>query len=262
VLEYENDFKVLVLVIEKRNEMNNQERLKTIWSDFQGKFENNSLKEIFNHRYVHSKVDTTKKILFTGINPSYNDKPHDPEPYDVHEAAVKGYKRYYGKFQDIANHCGFNNDWTYLDLFYFRATNQRDLNLFLKDEIGLQFLCEQLLLTQEVLEEIKPKLILVFNKRSHDFWGKNATSLSNIWMGYDFKPVQINGFENNGDLKVINGLVDSEGRISKNNITKTNLEGTLVYFLNFFQYAKAEYKEEIKENINKIIQSNEFINGL
>ena len=247
-------------MIFKSCKMNYSERLKKIWDDFQGKFENEPLKKIFSYGFVHSDVDGAKKVLFTGINPSYNGKSPAPAPYDVHKA-TKDYYKYYGKFQDIANYCGINNDWTYLDLFYFRATNQRTLDLFLKDEIGLQFLCEQLLLTQEVLEEIQPKLILVFNKRSHDFWGKNATEFSNIWMGYDFKPAQINGFENNGDLKIINGLVENEGRISKN-ITKTNLNGTIVYFLNFFQYAKTEYKEKIKENIRKIVQSNEFGNRL
>lgn len=244
--------------------INKKDSLEKIWNNFKGKFENSpEIKTIFEYRYVHSFIDTSKRILFTGINPSYNHEKHNPMPYDVHKA-VEDYPRYYKKFQNIADYCGMENNWTYLDLFYFRATNQKTLDSFLKTEISLKFLCEQLVLTQEILEEIKPKLILVFNKRSHDFWGKNINKktipYSNVWMGYDFESIQINGIENNDDLKIIKGLIESDGRVAKD-ITKTNLKGTLVYFLDFFQYSKKEYKENIYQNIKKIIQSEEFGNN-
>lgn len=249
-----------------------KERLEKIWKDYTGKFEDfPNIKTLIEHGFVHSKVES-KKVLFTGINPSDDGVQYDlkdsyeAEYFDVHKA-VTGYKKYYKKFQDIADHCGIGKEWTYLDLFYFRETEQGNLNMLLKNDTSLQFLCKQLALTQEILEELNPNLIVVLNKRSHEFWGKNTIDengkLSMVWMGYEFEDVQFDGFKNDketGELKKIKGLINSEGRVSKEKIAETKLKGTLVYFSSFFKYEKTEIKENIKKNIKKIIESDVFKN--
>src|ERR1035437_5849283 len=217
-----------------------KKRLEEIWKNYIGKFKDSpEIKKLIDYGFVHSIVDSKKNILFTGINPSYNGDPRKPDSFEAHDfdvhEAVTGYKKYYKKFQDIANHCGIGKEWTYLDLFYFRATKQRNIDMLLKNGTSLKFLCEQLILTQEIIEQLNPKLIVVFNKGSHEFLGKNANEQKDehIWMGYEFKDAKIDGMKNDksvGELKYISGLIDSKGRISKEKVTKTKLKGTLVYF--------------------------------
>ena len=202
--------------------------LSKLWSNYQNEYGQNP---IFKREYVFA-IPRKSDILITGINPSNNGKPKHSFSFD--EADY----RYFTKLKKIAPNA------TYLDLFYIRGI-QNELNEFTNNSIGILFLADQLKLTQELIEEIvKPKLILVFNKGSWGYWGYYENI---IWMGYEFKFEKELEF---GKLMRITGLKKHPERISSN-ITKTNLENTLVYFSKYLNYTSNEEIAKIKEEIEQ-----------
>jgi hypothetical protein len=240
-------------------------QLTKIWEQYKGKFNSETeTNKIVERGFFYSKSKKSD-IVFLGINPYCNEGAEcvmDGFRYKDSITNNKKEDRYFTNLNNlIKKHDKIIID--YLDLFYFRG-EQKVLNYFRKEPLGITFLVEQLTITQRQLEKIKPKLIIVFNKAAHDYLGRNikqkTNATSNVWLGYDFDDIQINGFENKEDLKIIKGLVQSDGRIAKDDITKTNLEGTLIYFSKYLGRAKKETKEQISENIRKIIQSEVFGN--
>ncbi len=242
------------------NELNDIScQLTKIWEQYKGKFKPDN--KILERGFVFSKSEKSD-IVFIGINPYCKENAEvECEKYGfsfrVAIADKKKENKYFINLNKLIENIPPQFKIDYLDLFYFRG-EQTVFKYFHKEPLGGHFLAEQLAITQRQLEKIKPKLIIVFNKAAHEYFGKDITK---VWMGYDFQPLRINGFESNDDLKIIKGLVKSDGRIAKD-ITKTNLEGTIVYFSKYLGRAKKETKNQISENIKKIIQSNEFINGL
>jgi hypothetical protein len=97
----------------------------------------------------------------------------------------------------------------YLDIFYFRHTEQDAIKNELINAPGwLKFAEDQLRLTQYTIEEvIKPKLIVIANKESYAYWGKEEKY---VWMGYTFEKIEDTQY---GELCVITGLQPS-GRIA------------------------------------------------
>ena len=133
------------------------------------------------------------------------------------------------------------HNFDYLDIFHFREQNQRKISIDIlsRDEIGKKFIVEELNLTQHIIEDvIKPKLIIVKNKESWAYWGKEKDK-GFIWMGYDF--VKIRDYEC-GQLYKIVGLLDSTDRIAPEITNEnTSLKGTLVLFTRHInQYTKRE----------------------
>lgn len=51
-------------------------------------------------------------------------------------------------------------------MFYFKETDSKLLDKILKTPLGIQFLVDQLKVTQQIIEEIKPKVIVVFNAKA------------------------------------------------------------------------------------------------
>lgn len=173
---------------------------------------------------LENEIPATSKqsdILFFGINPSYNGEKANKIAYPI-EGAVNAYRRYFGPFADLVAEAGSEITWTYMDLFYYRQTKQIGLESLLKKNDGLRFLCDQLILTQQILEWAQPKVIAVCNARAADFFGVNSTGPEdNVWMGYDFK------FDQKIGLHRISGLLD--GRVNPD-LKTTTLIGTPVCF--------------------------------
>jgi hypothetical protein len=201
----------------------------------------NSLPESIRERgFNYSVNDEPKDILITGINPSFRigaDNGNcsfdfriiaEDEKHDVYWSSLK--KIVHDKQLNI----DFRSKTSYLDIFYFRETNQNFLrNQILKNPAGINFAVDQIKLTQEVIERIiKPKLIIVKNKESAAYWGKFADR-GIFWMGYELELLQI---LESGELYKIVGLIDSEKRVLPN-IKKSNLKNSLIFFTQHFQYA-------------------------
>jgi hypothetical protein len=112
---------------------------------FRYKSPNVDVQEIIDRGYVGSILEK-KKILFIGMNPSYlSDSKPDSFLYDVNQA-VHDYPKHYLNFKKLIDNTDYSNNWTYIDLLYFRETNQKKLELILKNDI--QFIVEQLILIQ------------------------------------------------------------------------------------------------------------------
>ncbi len=208
-------------------------------------YENSQFRDIVNRRWVfcNNEKKTDADLLFVGINPSYIEGKVYVPIYNI-EDAVKGYKRYYGVFKNLAE--DVSNNWAYMDLFYFRETEQKKIDEIMSQEKGVAFICNQLQLSFDILQVIAPKVIVVCNKRIHDFWGKNRTTDNrNVWMGFKFKDTE------NGDVKTIIG-VDSDF-ITPNKL-KADWNPKIV-FSRHLSRTKKELRDSLKEIIKYALKS-------
>ncbi|HUW04697.1 MAG TPA: hypothetical protein VMW01_00410 [Williamwhitmania sp.] len=128
------------------------------------------------------------KALFVGINPSFpSDANNESFLYDI-DRAITDYPKHYKSFGDLVVGTRYENNWTYIDLFQFRETNQKKIELFFKNDI--QFIVEQLRLSHDIMCKINPEIIVVCNTGAANFFGINKVNengkFDNVWFGYDF----------------------------------------------------------------------------
>ncbi len=129
-----------------------------------------SINEIAKRGYVYALAEP-RDLLFVGLNPSYTNKATSENySYKISDA-VKNYPKHYKAFNDLATGGNYKNNWTYIDLFYFRETNQKTLNYLIKKDIN--FILEQLKVTNEIIKKINPKIIFVANSNANYFFGVN-----------------------------------------------------------------------------------------
>lgn len=140
---------------------------------------------------------TVKKnaILFIGINPAFSERRKDEiknlsiEFYPIISDELKDIA-YFDKFKKISKYCN-NAEWTHMDLFFLRETNQEVIDKL--SYTNVDFLQAQLGITFEIINTITPKIIVVSNSFASEFFGKRKqkkhSKLDKIWMGYnlDFK---------------------------------------------------------------------------
>lgn len=171
------------------------------------------------------------KILLTGINPSYDGRFIDPEkmiektPFELLARLDKPrgfWKRKEKQFGELWN----NDTMSYLDLFPIRESDQAFFERAfekLSDVRGAM-----LEVTQDAIEELRPKLIIHANHSSMYYWGINENT---PWMGYKLERVDsdIPQFFNTDlfPLFIITGLVDHKERIN-NKRQNTNLVGSFL----------------------------------
>lgn len=221
--------------------MNTKEKLNNLWNkDFI-----NQLPDFIKERgFVFSENNSQKEILITGINPSFRkDADLGNFSFDFQKTLKEEkYDNYWSPLKKIVydpeNLIDLREKSAYLDIFYFREKEQNKLKKeILKNNKGIQFLVEQLKITQQTIENvIKPKLIIVKNKESAAYWGK-LSEIGIIWMGYklNFAKSYVCG-----DLYKISGLLESNERISSE-IIETNLKDSLILFTEHIsQYTKKE----------------------
>lgn len=124
----------------------------------------------------------TESILFIGINPSTTvDKK---EGYSLDQRGNKF--PYFKKMEEVSIYS--KADWTHLDLLYFRETEQITIYDILNKENGVAYIWEQLQLTDKLIKEASPKVIVVCNALAATFLGKEQDKQknTNVWLGYDF----------------------------------------------------------------------------
>ncbi|WP_405250545.1 hypothetical protein [Dokdonia sp. Asnod3-C12] len=152
--------------------------------------------------FVFSEVNPQANILVMGINPSLRNDFVSSNGYSYNYDNLNS-DRYFKKFSTLLK--DFEQfGITYCDLFYQRHTEQKQIEYFLKDEKGRDFLKSQLAITKEVIEHISPELILLFNR-------KGATFFSKEWIGYTLEQRVPNSshFEKIDDLYNITELETS-----------------------------------------------------
>ena len=97
-----------------------------------------------------------------------------------------------------------------MDMLNYLETDQNTVWKFCNDPKGLELVAENLRLSQLFIEQVvRPRLIMVKNRGSWCFWGKEAKADENIWMGYRFEHLESLPC---GDLCRIPGMIDHPGR--------------------------------------------------
>lgn len=214
-----------------------KQRLEQIWSQ---EYLNYLPENIRERGFNYSVNEVSKDILITGINPSFRkdaDKGNCTFDFRI-IANDEKYDSYWSTLKKIVCDEKLNIDFrsrtAYLDLFYFRETDQKFLrNQILKTPHGLSFAVDQIKLSQEVIETIiKPKLIIVKNKESAAYWGKFVDK-GIFWMGYELELLKT---IESGELYKIVGLIDSNERVLPE-LKKSNLENSLIFFTQHFQFS-------------------------
>lgn len=158
-----------------------QDQLDQIWSreDFKS---DDLVSKYIKRGYAFPQIGKAT-ALFIGLNPAGREDEDHSFIYNK-EQAVKDLPNYFGKYDLLALKAEI--DWSYLDLFYFKETDSNIIDDFLKHPVAIQFLIEQLKVTQAIIEEISPKVIIVFNAKARKFFGleQNRDKNEGIWMGY------------------------------------------------------------------------------
>lgn len=236
------------------NNMNIKEQLEKVWTKDYIEY----LPEFVKERgFLYSLNDSQKNILITGINPSFrSDAVAGSGHFDFRETLSETkWDNYWGPLKKILFDADINIDLreqtAYLDIFYFREKEQKKLrNEILLETKGVQFLADQLYITQHTVEEIiKPRLIIVKNKESAAYWGKLAKD-GFIWMGYEFESLR---HLECGELCRISGLTNSTERIALD-IVKTNLNGSLVLFSEHISQYTRKGKRPTAGLVNHILE--------
>lgn len=140
------------------------------------------------------------EIIFIGLNPSLkendrkellNAKKMSLDFYELDNERGDNHK-YYKKFHIISEKT--NLDWSHYDLLFIRETKQDKVKKLLQDEIGLQFIYKQLMISKLILDRLidedNPKIFVVNNTLSREFLGKdkpkNYTNNQEHWLNYKF----------------------------------------------------------------------------
>ncbi len=185
--------------------------------------------------------------MLTGINPSYNRTLHEPTtPFaDLEGGFWEKKKKQFGEL--------WNDDtMSYLDLFPIRESDQRHFEQSFDNNEHVRSIRGNILkVTQDAIEEMKPLLIVHANKDSLYYWGikKNtragddANDYEHPWMGYKVKRVTLETYPDlppcmlQDDrlslfpLYEIVGFIDSDNRINRIELQKTNLKFIMEYVM-------------------------------
>ncbi|WP_299665223.1 hypothetical protein [uncultured Polaribacter sp.] len=169
-----------------------KQTVKQIWKDFENSnIFSDAEKEYRRYPLLPEKV-YKNKLLFIGINPSFTkgstipekDKNNDIGFYSEQLDQSKKDIPYFEKIKEVANFC--KTEWTHLDLFFLRETNQKIIEKLSLENI--EFLNAQLRISFEIIEKSEPKLIIVSNAFASEFFGKMKAKhhlLNNIWRSFD-----------------------------------------------------------------------------
>jgi len=179
------------------------ERLNKIWSN---RYKNNV--EIISPLFQEEIL--TNEITFLSVNPSLPPNgrvdatrgfyPHPPYPIiDCNKNKEEKIYPFFRKFYEIGEL--LNKSWTMLDLLYERESTQAELenkyNPKTITEIDKIFLQSQIKLTFEILEAIKPKVVVISNAGTDKFIHNNLI---------DLKIIQELPCEDNGYIYKLNGI--------------------------------------------------------
>ena len=196
-----------------------------------------------------------RKLLLTGINPSYDGTLYGKDwikttPFaDLTRLDKNGFwKKKEQQFGGLWN----DDTMSYLDLFPIRESDQRHFEQSFDNNEHVRSIRGNILkVTQDAIEEMKPLLIVHANKDSLYYWGikKNtpagddANDYEHPWMGYKVKRVTLETYPDLPPcmleydrlslfpLYEIVGFVDSDKRINHIERQETNLKFIMEYVM-------------------------------
>lgn len=121
-----------------------------------------------NRGYAIQSIISFNSILFIGINPSFDvkkNKHFESFFYDIHQ---NDSHRYFKKFKDIGEKT--KTQWSHFDLLFLRETNQNNIKHIYSDALGKEFFKKQLMISKDVIENSKPKMIIISNALARDLF--------------------------------------------------------------------------------------------
>lgn len=205
----------------------------------------NLTSEIANRGHVVCEPEE-KDLLCIGINPSYLESDPNKNGYSYKlKDAVNGYAKHYGNFNILAENGLYVDRWGYMDLLALRETDQSKINNLITTKEGLNFITEQLSVSQHLIETLKPKVLFVANSGASLFLGAKQNDNENIWMGYQTH------FDENFGVHVI---VDVHSK-NVGGITSTNLIGVPVIFSSTLTYMDTYSKARLSWMLRRIARN-------
>jgi hypothetical protein len=169
-----------------------------IWN----KYNSSTFKPLLDRGFVFQfdEDETDCELLFIGINPANKDDGNSLiGPYKRQNESDEKILAYFKPFVFISKELNetykWKGQWTHLDVFAFRETNQKyiETELLRKDnKEGIAFLFEQLMVAKKRILHIKPKVIVVSNALVRMFMGKQRFEDEHgkeygVWMGFRFE---------------------------------------------------------------------------
>jgi hypothetical protein len=70
---------------------------------------------------------------------------------------------------------------------FLRETNQKNIESIYSQKNGVDFIFQQLLISKEIIELSKPKVIIVNNSLARKYLGFEKNNDIDVWMGLKFK---------------------------------------------------------------------------
>lgn len=132
----------------------------------------------------------TGELLFIGLNPSRNNEIEERHFYN-NEQDSNDLHKYFVKFQDISN--AVNMQWAHIDLLFIRETKQENIPTLFQAPNGIDFVLNQLSISEQVIGLVQPKIIVVNNTMARWFLGKDryfnqkTNQEEGIWLGWRFE---------------------------------------------------------------------------
>ena len=201
-----------------------EEQVKRVLADFKQKNPNASINKILNRGICCATNNPVNGILFTGINPYYDEASKGADiSFKLLDVGGKS------RWRVIKDMLGALLPQTaYLDLFPLKETVSESLDKLMPIDLKVSLLQ----IAHKEIERIKPKLIIVGNRTSRTYWG--ATQKFS-WMGYKFEQIESPLTKDVSVYRIV-GLREDENKISLN----TNLQGTVVVFSSLSPYYPKE----------------------
>jgi len=158
---------------------------------------------ILNRGMIFPKEISKNKVLFLGINPSFDEinkkdknkfKADDEELEGHHELGYnelyfddeisynkpnKGYQSYFKEFEEICKGLKGNTNnevlWTHYDMLPFREVSQKKITKYFNKEndIIYKMLIDFIELSREIIVHSEPKIIVVSNAYVRNLFGYN-----------------------------------------------------------------------------------------
>ena len=156
--------------------------IKSLWEKCLAK-DNKDLSEVLKRGYCLPDSLKRNSILVIGINPAFGkdaliynlDNYYNDNHNEVDEKVIPYFQKMKDLFEDLS--------WSHLDLLFIRETNQKRIFDILKTESGKDFIYQNLMISKEIIEGIKPKMIIVANALARHFLGFKESG----WMDFKFK---------------------------------------------------------------------------
>ena len=128
------------------------------------------LAEIVSEGHVVS-LPAKKSVLFTGLNPSYAEGGPEGNVIFSADNIPAAYRNHFKHIANLADAAGYGDDWSYTDLFFFRGRGYHLAQKIISDGSFHSFLARQLKISMNIIESIRPKLIVACHAGARPYFG-------------------------------------------------------------------------------------------